>query len=147
MGESVYHNLDAHAIVEFNCELCKSGDALIEKSWSDAKSFLPFHGFTRESVKNIDLRRIFSMITLNYIFVRVQADLKIHLMDGTNLDDGVFITRESKHNQRRFTMMVNFRVFDKKTCKPVNKYVTAIIKIHENPSPWIVACRFDEWER
>jgi len=42
--------------------------------------------------------------------------------------------------------MINFRVHDKKTCKPINKYVTVVVNIHEYPSPWIVACRLDLWE-
>jgi len=91
------HNFDAHEIVRFNCELYKTDDTLIEKSWSRAENLIPFNGFTRESVGNIDLRRIFSMITLNYLFVKVQDCLEIYLMDmdGTHLHNGVFITRES----------------------------------------------------
>jgi len=139
------HHLDAHEIVKINCELYKSDDTYIDGSWKEADKLLPFNGFTRESVTNIELRRIFSMITLNYISLKIQSMLKINLLDRRRLYNGVFITRESNNNQRRFNMIINFTICDDKTRKPLKKYVTATLHVHENPSPWIVACRFDEW--
>lgn len=147
------HHLSAHDIVVTNCEIYRPGDQLVEELWTTCKKTgsIPFHGFTRESVKDVSLKRFFSSITLNYIFVKIQDLMDVFLVDTRNENgicahdktSGVFVTRDREDGERRFILVTHFQVYAKTTCTPTKYRITVALKIHESPSPWVVACRVD----
>jgi len=157
MGEIESFNntihLNAYEIVKLNCELSRPSDLLVEDAWDNSEALFPFNGFSRNSVKNIELKRIFSDITLNYLFVKLQDSIGKFVMDSnksilhTNLKDGVFLTLRSKTNTRQFTVIKHFHLYDNLTCRATSKYVTLTFQVREYPSPWITACRFDKWSK
>ncbi len=149
---NTYH-LSAHDIVMVNCEIYRPSDEVVEELWCRKKETdsIHFHGFTRESISNVDLKRFFSTIYLNYMFVKIQDLMGVSLMGTCHQGDvdeggkasGVFVTGDSVHNGRRFIIVNRFQIYDTKTCTPTNRHITTTMNIHENPSPWAVACRVD----
>lgn len=147
-------HLSAHDIVMINCELYRPSDQVVEELWSSSRKepgSMQFHGFKGDSVDSVDLKRFLSTISLNYIFVKIQDLMGVSLMDtrhqeGLVGDDkrvGVFLTKDSAHNERRFVLVTRFQIYDTTTCTPTNRRITTTMQIHESPSPWVVACRVD----
>jgi len=146
-------HLNAYDIVKLNCELFRPSDLLVGDAWDNSETLLPFNGFSRDSVTHIDLKRIFSLITFNYLFVKLQDSLGHFLMDNnksmlnTNIKDGVFLSLRSITNSRQFIVIKHFHLYDDVTCKATSRYVTVTYQVREDPSPWIISCRFDTWEK
>lgn len=141
------YRLSTFEVVRVNCEMFRESDNSVLQAWNNPDMRMNFHGFMADSVKDVHLKRLFTTNILNYMFIHVQRLLGMFVTD-TNLSEdtfinGVFLTRDSDCNRREFRILKTFRIYNDRTCRATNHYLTVTATVHEDPEPWIVAVKID----
>lgn len=141
------YRLSQFEVLRVNCEMFRESDKSVNEAFEDANMRMNFHGFMADSVKDVDMKRLFTTNILNYMFINIQRLLGMYITD-TNLSedsfvDGVFLTRDSSSNRRRFRIKKTFRIYNQKTCRATNHYLVVTAVVHEDPGPWIVSVTID----
>ena len=119
------YRLSTFELVRVNCEMFRESDEKVLEAWNFPSMRMDFHGFTAESVTDIDLKRMFTTNILNYMFINIQRLLGMFVTD-TNLSkasfvDGVFLTRDSSSNRRRFKIVKTFRIYNDRSCRALRE--------------------------
>ena len=123
-------------------------DDSVTEAFEDSHMRLPLHGFSAESVVDVNLKRLFTSNILNFMYMNIQGLLDLFLID-TNLHevagykDGVYLTRDSDSSSRRFVIIKKFRIYNQDTCRATCNYLRVTANVHEYPGPWIVAVKVD----
>lgn len=123
-------------------------DDSVKEAWEDSHMRLPLHGFSAESVVDVNLKRLFTSNILNFMYINIQGLLDLFLID-TNLrevagyKDGVYLMRDSNPFGRRFNIIKKFRIYNQDTCRATCNYIKVTASVHEYPGPWIVAVKVD----
>jgi hypothetical protein len=141
------YTLSPYEVVRVNCEMFRGTNEDIESSWNSPSNRIALHGFLAESVKDVDLKRLFLTNFLSYMFINIQQLLGIFIsdiqLDNETFIDGVFLTRQSNTGRRRFKIIRHFRIYDHVSCRPTSHYITVTAKVNEDPGPWVVSIVID----
>lgn len=144
-SQPMCYRLSTFEVVRVNCEMFRETDQAVLDAWNNPAMRLDLHGFMADSVEDIDMKRLFTSNILNYMYINIQRLLEMFVTDTSlcTFVDGVFLTRDSSSNRRRFKIVKTFQVYNQKTCRATNHYLTVTATVHEDPEPWIVAVRID----
>jgi len=141
------YRLSTFEVVRVNCEMFRESDSSVNEAWKSPHLRMNFHGFLADSVNDVDLKRLFTTNILNYMFINIQRLFGMFVTD-TNLSedsfiDGVFLTKDSDSNKRKFKIKKTFRIYNEITCRSTNHYLIVTANVHEYPGPWIVSVKID----
>lgn len=145
------YRLSAFEVVRVNCEMFRETDDAVREAWQNTSMRMPLYGFEANSVSDVNLKRLFTSNILNYMYMNIQGLLDMFLTD-TNLcefgreKDGVYLTRDSSSNHRRFEIVKKFRIYDTDSCRATDHYLKVSAFVHEYPGPWIVSVIVDMCE-
>ena len=142
------YRLSPFEVVRVNCEMFRETDDSVNQAWEDTHMRLPLHGFSAESVVDVNLKRLFTSNILNFMYINIQGLLDMFLIDTSLCEfarykDGVYLTRDSDSFGRRFDIIKKFRIYNQDTCRATDDYLKVTANVHEYPGPWIVAVKVD----
>lgn len=145
------YRLSNFEVVRVNCEMFRETDDSVRDAWENPSTRMSLYGFGADSVLDVNLKRLFTSNILNYMYMNIQGLLDMFLLD-TNVfhigkrKDGVYLTRDSTSNHRRFEIVKQFRIYDSLSCRATNHFMKVSAFVHEYPGPWIVSVIIDMCE-
>lgn len=141
------YRLSPFEVVRVNCEVFRESDDSVMRAWEDTHTRMPLHGFSADSVVDVDLKRMFTSNILNYMYMNIQGLLDMSLLDtslcAAGNKDGVYLKRGSASNGRKFDIVKRFRIYDQDSCRATDNFLRVTASVDEYPGPWIVAVRVD----
>lgn len=146
------YRLSPFEVVRVNCEMFRESDDAVLAAWEDTHMRMPLHGFSADSVVDVNLKRMFTSNILNYMYMNIQGLLDMFLLDSSlsefasGTKDGAYLKggfEYSGWNGRRFDVVKRFRIYDQDSCRATDNYLRVTARVDEYPGPWIVAVVVD----